>query len=210
MKKIIFSTATIALLTLSLVYTGCKKEDKDETNPVVTINGSATFYVQKGKTFSDPGATATDETDGTLTPSASGSVNTATVGTYIVTYTAKDEAGNSGTATRTVYVVDFAGSYTVTETCDMTGTGGGTSTVTISASTNNGLIIANFALAGATVTATFTGTSLTVPSQTSSGETFAATGTISGGVGSALKLNINYTQTNTGGTNTCSATYTQL
>ena len=44
--------------------------------------------------------------DGGETVTASGTVDTSVAGTYSITYTATDAAGNTGTATRTVTVVD--------------------------------------------------------------------------------------------------------
>ena len=44
--------------------------------------------------------------DGGETVTASGTVDTSVAGTYTITYTATDAAGNTGTATRTVTVVD--------------------------------------------------------------------------------------------------------
>lgn len=208
MKKQFLSVATIAILSLSLV-TGCKKEDADEVNPTVTPNGGSITYVEKGKMYQEPGAAATDDVDGTLTANPAGSVNTATVGSYIITYTATDAAGNKGTATRTVNVVEFDGLYTNSEVCDQSGTGTGTSTVTAStASANNGMSISNFALASVTAQATFSGTTVTVPAQTFGADTHSGTGTISGGIGSPLKLTINYKTVNGTATNSCTATYT--
>lgn len=52
------------------------------------------------------GATATDDRDGDLTSKIEtiGSVDTKKAGTYKITYTVKDAAGNTATATRTVIV----------------------------------------------------------------------------------------------------------
>jgi hypothetical protein len=60
-----------------------------------------------GDTFTDPGATATDDVDGDLTNhiNVSGTVDTATAGDYTLTYSATDAAGNTGNVTRTVTVV---------------------------------------------------------------------------------------------------------
>ncbi len=76
----------------------------DIVAPVVTLTGESTVYVPQGSTYEDTGATATDDVDGTLTPVMSGTVNTAVLGTYTITWTATDAAGNEGTATRTVIV----------------------------------------------------------------------------------------------------------
>ena len=64
--------------------------------------GENPVTVERGTTYSDAGATA--DTGETVTPS--GTVNTNVIGTYTITYSATDAAGNTGTATRTVNVVD--------------------------------------------------------------------------------------------------------
>ena len=81
----------------------------DTTAPVITLNGSATINVNVGSSFTDPGATATDNVDGNLTSSivVTGSVNTSSVGTYTLNYNVSDAAGNAATqVSRTVNVVD--------------------------------------------------------------------------------------------------------
>ncbi|NDB96869.1 MAG: DUF5011 domain-containing protein, partial [Verrucomicrobia bacterium] len=68
--------------------------------------GADPLEVYKGATFTDPGATVTDNVDATRTITGSGEVNTAAVGIYTVTYTATDVAGNLAVpVTRTVNVV---------------------------------------------------------------------------------------------------------
>lgn len=84
----------------------------DTTKPVITLIGSASMTVTKGSAFSDPGATATDNVDGNLTGKIvkSGSVNTATAGTYTLSYNVKDGAGNAATTvTRAVTVTAATG-----------------------------------------------------------------------------------------------------
>ena len=78
----------------------------DTTPPVVTINGTSPVTVECGGTYTDAGATATDSVDGSVAVTTDNPVNPAVVNTYTVTYTARDSAGNPGTATRTVNVVD--------------------------------------------------------------------------------------------------------
>jgi hypothetical protein len=79
----------------------------DTTPPVVTLNGAAAMQLTVGDTFTDPGATATDNVDGDLTSKiiVTGTVNTATAGSYTLSYTATDKAGNIGTASRLVSVL---------------------------------------------------------------------------------------------------------
>ena len=74
----------------------------DQTPPVITVNGLTTVNLVVGQTYTEQGATVSGGTSSTA--SVSGSVNTNTAGTYIITYTASDLLGNIGTATRTVIV----------------------------------------------------------------------------------------------------------
>ena len=76
--------------------------DKDSTAPVITVIGANPATVELGTSYSDAGATA----DTGELVSSSGSVDTNTVGTYTISYSAIDSWGNIGTATRTVNVVD--------------------------------------------------------------------------------------------------------
>ena len=68
--------------------------DPDFQVPVITLLGANPLEIYKGATFVDPGATVTDNVDATRTITGSGTVNTATVGIYTLTYTATDAAGN--------------------------------------------------------------------------------------------------------------------
>lgn len=79
----------------------------DLTAPIVTLLGSGTITLTQGATWSDPGATWSDNLDGTgsLTGATSGAVNTAVIGTYTLTYTHTDLAGNIGSTTRVVNVI---------------------------------------------------------------------------------------------------------
>jgi hypothetical protein len=83
----------------------------DTTNPVVSLLGSATVSVERGNAYSDLGATATDNFDGTITSSivTVNGVDATTSGTYTVTYDVNDAAGNAATqVTRVVTVEDTA------------------------------------------------------------------------------------------------------
>jgi hypothetical protein len=79
---------------------------RDTTPPVVTLNGAAVMSVQAGTSFVDPGASAVDTVSGVLPVIATGTVNTAVLGSYTRTYTATDAAGNTGSASRVVNVID--------------------------------------------------------------------------------------------------------
>ncbi|WP_299115472.1 immunoglobulin-like domain-containing protein [uncultured Winogradskyella sp.] len=78
----------------------------DTTAPVITLNGASTINLNVGDAYNEQGATATDNIDGNLTSSivTTGTVNTNVAGTYTVTYSVSDAAGNNASATRTVVV----------------------------------------------------------------------------------------------------------
>ena len=79
----------------------------DNEKPVISLVGNSTVTINKGSTYSDAGATVTDNIDTTVTVTTTGSVNPNIVGTYTITYNATDSSGNNATpVTRTVNVVD--------------------------------------------------------------------------------------------------------
>ena len=75
----------------------------DTTNPVINLNGDAAVNHPQGTAYTDTLVTAVDNTDGAIAVTTSGTVGTEP-GTYTLTYTARDAAGNPATATRTVTV----------------------------------------------------------------------------------------------------------
>jgi MYXO-CTERM domain-containing protein len=80
----------------------------DGTAPVITLIGDASVSVEVGNAYVDAGATAEDAVDGDISASitADSSVDVDTVGTYTVTYSVSDAAGNAAVeVTRTVSVV---------------------------------------------------------------------------------------------------------
>lgn len=81
----------------------------DTTPPVINLIGAATINLTTGDSYTDQGATATDNLDGDLTSSivVVNSVNTSLAGSYSVTYNVSDAAGNAATeVVRTVNVTD--------------------------------------------------------------------------------------------------------
>ena len=76
--------------------------------PAITLTGSSTIELTIGNTFTDPGATATDNIDGDLTSSiiTSGTVDTSSTGSYTISYSISDATGNSASVTRTVVIVE--------------------------------------------------------------------------------------------------------
>jgi hypothetical protein len=78
----------------------------DTRAPTVTLIGASSVNVEAGTAYSEAGASAFDIVSGSLSTTIVGSVNTTVLGTYTLTYRATDAAGNVGTTTRTVTVVD--------------------------------------------------------------------------------------------------------
>jgi len=93
--------ATEVTRTVNVVVT-------DITPPVITLFGSNSITIYRGDTYTDSGATATDNIDGDLTSSivTVNPVDTNTAGTYTITYNVSDTALNPATeVTRTVNVL---------------------------------------------------------------------------------------------------------
>lgn len=80
----------------------------DVTPPVITIKGDNPINIDVQTPFTDPGVTAVDQVEGDLTENVtvSGQVDVNTPGEYQLVYSVSDQAGNVGTITRTVKVVD--------------------------------------------------------------------------------------------------------
>lgn len=111
---------------------GTTQASTDTTKPVITLSGSAIMSIVQGSTFTDPGATATDDRDGNLTSRMvrTGSVNTATVGTYTLRYDVRDNAGNAATTVlRTVTVTASSSSGAIPLPIEVLGPAGTRKTV---------------------------------------------------------------------------------
>ena len=78
----------------------------DNVPPVITLLGDNPATVELGSTYTDAGALANDAFHGATPVTSSGNVDTSTIGTYTITYTATDLDANTATATRTFNVVD--------------------------------------------------------------------------------------------------------
>ncbi len=86
----------------------------DVIPPVITLIGNNPFSVLKGNSYVEPGANVTDNSGETPTPVITGTVDTNTVGSYIISYNASDSSGNAATQVqRTVYVVDPINYYDI-------------------------------------------------------------------------------------------------
>lgn len=78
----------------------------DFSAPVISLAGEQRSYILVGSSYSEPGYSASDNIDGNITSrvSVSGSVDTSKMGRNTITYTVADAAGNTATASRSVFV----------------------------------------------------------------------------------------------------------
>jgi hypothetical protein len=98
--------ATAVLNWAGVTYSGITLRSNDQVAPVINLIGANELTIYKGTVFTDLGAIMTDNVDATRTIAGSGTVNTATVGVYTLTYTATDASGNlAAQVTRVVSVV---------------------------------------------------------------------------------------------------------
>lgn len=177
MKKInLFSVMIVSTAILSII--SCKKDDT--TAPVITLTGSNQVNHILNTTYTDQGATATDDTDGDITGSITmtGSVNKDLTGNYTLTYSVTDAAGNSSSVTRTVNVYNqadhLAGAYNSTLTMPWPGGAVTTPTRTITASStvNKNIVITGFGESTSSsinLVVDLTADTIAVPQQTGSG-----------------------------------------
>ncbi len=93
---------------------------EDRTPPVITLTGGEITSVYLNEPYQELGYTATDNCDHDLTEKVrvSGNVDTSQLASYELTYEVVDEAGNKGTAKRTVHVVEHTKNGTIFLTFD--------------------------------------------------------------------------------------------
>ena len=123
---IMFYFQDMVLLSKESTYAGITQVYKypgENFPPEITLTGPNPIFIEVGSDsgdyinpadddnanpyYNDPGATAEDLPDGTITGSiqTSGDVDLNRVGTYTINYTVTDDDANTVAATRTVYVI---------------------------------------------------------------------------------------------------------
>ncbi|MEG1705637.1 MAG: DUF5011 domain-containing protein, partial [Clostridia bacterium] len=82
----------------------------DTTKPTIKLNGNKEINVELGSTYLDAGAVVTDNYDKDTNITGKHNIDTKVVGTYTVTYNAKDTNNNKADeVTRIVHVIDTIG-----------------------------------------------------------------------------------------------------
>jgi hypothetical protein len=100
-------------VSLAIVFLLFSCKESDDVPPVITLTGDAQVTSVLNESYNDPGASATDDTDGNITGriQVKSQVNVNRVGTYIVEYSVTDEAGNLALpVTRDVGIVNTSAS----------------------------------------------------------------------------------------------------
>ncbi len=196
----------ISLAALALVAVGMTACTVDDLNsPVITLEGNDPAFLRIGTAWTEPGATAEDVEDGPIsliTVDDTG-FDPNTMGTYTLTYSATDDAGNVGTATRTVHVyvnsADLVGSYDVDEECEGGITDAYAASVNSSVDTANVIIENFFGVSGLVISdgITLSGntqSTITVDA-TGGGADFDGTGTVTSAVASGGSVAVEFTIT---------------
>jgi hypothetical protein len=200
-------------------YNSEAQKDDESCNyiPTIAITGAAAMDVTLGTTYNDPGATATNVDGSSVTVTADLSqVDTGAVGSFTVTYTATNEHGTA-TATRTVNVVisqdNWLGSPSVTDDCNVAlFPVNGSPVITAGTTTSDLIFDPMFTVAGGTMNATISGSTITIPQQTINitvGDIiFSGTGTMNvNGTQFTVVYNYDNTTPVIGATGTCTVTY---
>ncbi len=111
MKKILYTFVVIGTLLLTASANAGEIESnvisievnlQDTTAPTLTLNGEANITLEQNRAYTELGATALE---GNISVNISGTVDTSTIGEYILTYTATDSSGNSASVSRMVNVI---------------------------------------------------------------------------------------------------------
>ena len=104
---------------------GNYESSTDHEGPVITLNGDNTINLNKGDEYKEPGVkSVVDDTDGNLNVddvTIKGEVDTNTVGTYEITYSASDSLNNKSEVTRKVVVEESLSNVVREATSDTNG-----------------------------------------------------------------------------------------
>ncbi len=103
----------------------------DVEPPTITVLGNNPATVDVGTAYSDLGAAVTDNVNGNLGVTSSGTVDTSVAGEYVITYTATDQAGNIATSTRTIIVSALSSNAEVSSTTPVEASPSGTDATSI-------------------------------------------------------------------------------
>lgn len=87
-------------------YYGYDYTSNDVSAPVINLIGNSEINIEINSIFNDPGYNCTDDVDSSCNVIVSGNVDTSKLGSYTLTYSATDLAGNNAKVNRIVNVID--------------------------------------------------------------------------------------------------------
>ncbi len=205
-----------ALAFTVVLFTQCTEDDLN--SPIITLLGANPEFVALGTSYTEAGAEANDEEDGVISviDVDDSALNTSTVGSYDILYSATDDAGNVGSAVRTVHVFaqasNYAGVYAVEEDCSDGNTYNYNVTITAGASPNT-LLVSNFGNYGGAVIVNIglsddTNSTLSV-NDMAGGATFIGVGILTTGTTTSMIFTLDYDSTSGADTLNCVGTFTK-
>lgn len=186
MKKLLFLAAISLIGLASCKKRGCTdpeainySSEAEKLNkscnytPFIFLSGDATMEILVGTPFSDPGASAIEKNgDPAELITDLSQVNTASVGSFDVTYTATNEFGTT-TLIRTVNVIvgqqSWIGAPTATSPCNFSPFGFNENATISAGATESDIVIEDVfvsATMGTSINAIVDGQSITIPQQT--------------------------------------------
>jgi phospholipase/lecithinase/hemolysin len=208
--------ASIFILISTIIFlSSCGKEDVNP--PVVSLNGESMVQLLLGGSYTEAGATASDEEDGVLTVNISGEVNTDFAGIYILRYSASDMAGNTGESFRTIHIANTAGflkgNYKASTLIEGVNTAIFGASVASSTTVNNRIWLSGFSeTPELAVYADISDTTLAVPAQASFGGNPPADHFVTGSgyfmlTADTIYISINFTDSTNQGKKSGQTTY---
>ncbi len=148
------------LIVVVIIAFSCRKVD--DTPPIIVMNPPDTLAHILNNSYTDPGATATDEADGNITNNmyVKSTLDINLVGEYTIVYSVIDKQGNEAApATRWIFVYNqawsYAGQYSVTETEVFPSVGTTEFTAIVKADTTVNNRISFLSFAGSTANAVY-------------------------------------------------------
>ena len=151
------AAASIATMTV-LTFPACQQEE-DIAPPTISLLGDNPHYMDLNSDYIEPGFSVTDQEDGAISNdrvAVSSNVDKDVAGTYTVTYSVTDNAGNTGVTDRSVIVRNsaefLAGEYNgAVNACQAPPNSVYDATIAISNTQNGKFTITNFGGFGNTV-----------------------------------------------------------
>jgi hypothetical protein len=222
-KKIALFPMLLLAFAFTTVFTSCSDDD-DTTPPSISLNGDQFMTINLQQNFVDPGATAIDEEDGSVTVTTTGTVNNNQTGDYTLTYSATDAAGNTASETRVVTVENqlssspWTGAYSGLITTPGEPDWNYTDNLSLSENVNMALAFGKFgdySNANAKLNIVIIGSNVTVPTQTIvCGSTpvareFSGSGTVTGNGSAGSQVILIIDETVNGVTTGFTYTYTK-